>query len=461
MARNILRTGVATPERIGWVVYDWARSAFILCVITVVGAQYFVQLFEAAARKAGDLRVGPAPALDILGKALPAEAVWSYCISAAALLVILAAPVTGALADHWGAKKRFLTGYCVAGVAACFAMALPLPWWAVGLLIVAGLFSFEAGNVFYNAFLPDIAEPHEQGAVSSVGFAAGYWGGLLALVLALAFFTPLVLHAAAGPLRFTFGLVGAWWGGFALITFFLLRERPVARAPAGAWRTAAGAFAGVWHSLRLLGRHPQALRFLIAYLLYNDGVATLITNVTPYAMQNIYTDATLTQHIGTVQLVAAIMLVQVVALPGTLLCGWIAHRIGDKATVLLTLAVFTAAVAYGQIARVASEFYLLAGAVGLVLGGCQALSRSLFASFVPAGRNAEFFSFFALSNRASAMLGPLTYGTLLAFTGETRIALASLAVFFIAGGILLAMVNVAEGLRFARSAPAGPGGPRP
>src|SRR5208282_6448257 len=127
---------------------------------------------------------------------------------------------------------------------------------------------------------------------------------------------------------------------------------------------------------------------------------------------------------GTVQLIAAIILVQVVALPGTLLCGWIANRIGDKATILLTLAVFTVAVAYGQIARVASEFYLLAGAIGLVLGGCQALSRSLFASFVPAGRSAEFFSFFAMSNRVSAMLGPLVYGTLLTVTGDTRMALA-------------------------------------
>ena len=451
MAHGVLRTGVATRERFGWVVYDWANSAFILCVITVIGAQYFVQQFEAAARSAGGLHVGPAPAMSIAGLAMPAQAVWSFCMAAGALLVVLLTPITGALADDWGVKKRFLIGYCALGVAACLALSFPMPWWALALLIVLGLVGFEAGNVFYNAFLPVIAGPDEQGAVSSVGYAAGYLGGVLALILALVFFTPLVLHEAAGPIRFAFGLVGVWWGGFALITFALLREPPVVRTPLSAWQTVTGAFVDLGHTIRLIFRHPQALRFLMAYLLYNDGVATLISNVTPYAMQNIYTDATLTEHIGTAQLVAAIVLVQIVALPGSLVCGWIARHIGDKATILLTLLVFTAGVMYGQIAQVASEFYLLAGGVGFVLGGCQALSRSLFASFVPEGRNAEFFSFFAMSDKVSAMLGPLTYGTLLTLTGNTRIALASLAVFFLGGGTLLLTVNVAAGRRFARS----------
>lgn len=451
MAQGVVRTGTATRERIGWVVYDWANSAFILCVITVIGAQYFVQQFEAAARGAGDLHVGPAPALRVLGLAMPAEAVWSFCMAAGALLVVVLTPITGALADDWGVKKRFLIGYCALGVVACLALSFPMPWWALALLIVLGLVGFEAGNVFYNAFLPQIAAPEEQGAVSSVGYAAGYLGGVLALILSLIFFTPLVLGGAAGPIRFSFGLVGVWWGGFALITFALLREHPVAREPESAWQAVTGAFVDLGHTIVLFTQHPQALRFLIAYLLYNDGVATLISNVTPYAMQNIYTDAAHTQHIGTVHLVGAIVLVQLVALPGSLVCGWIAHRIGDKATILLTLVVFTAGVMYGQIAHLVSEFYVMAGGVGFVLGGCQALSRSLFASFIPEGRNAEFFSFFAMSNKVSAMLGPLTYGTLLTLTGNTRVALASLGVFFAAGGLLLATVKVAEGRRFAQS----------
>jgi UMF1 family MFS transporter len=325
-----------------------------------------------------------------------------------------------------------------------------MAWWGIAILIIAGMVGFEAGNVFYNGFLPEIAPPEEQSAVSSMGFAAGYLGGVLALLLALALFTPLIFSRPIGPGRFIFALVGIWWGGFALLTFALLDERRASRRRIGAWRSIGQAFRDFGHTLGLLARHPHALRFLFAYLLYNDGVATLISNVTPYAMQNIYLDATSNQHIGTVQLVAAIILVQVIALPGSLFCGWLALRIGDKATILWTLAVFTAVVAYGQIARTVFEFYLLAAAIGLVLGGCQAISRGLFSSFIPAGRTAEFFAIFAMSDKVSAMLGPLTYGTLLVLTGNTRIALASLAVFFIAGGILLSTVSVAEGRRHAR-----------
>ncbi len=452
MWHSVVRTGFATRERIGWVIYDWANSAFILCVITVVGAQYFVTQYEAAARQAGTLQVGPAPALDVFGLIMPAEAMWSFCMAAAALIVVVVSPVAGALADAWGAKKRFLIGYCALGVATCLLLALSLAWWGIALLIVLGMVGFEAGNVFYNGFLPEIAQPNEQSAVSSMGYAAGYLGGVLALILALILFTPIVLGQPIGPVRYIFALVGVWWGGFASITFVLLNERRSSRKRVGAGQAIGQAFRDLGHTVGVLARHPQALRFLLAYLLYNDGVATLISNVTPYAMQNIYLDATSTQHIGTVQLIAAIVLVQVVALPGSVFCGWIAIRIGDKAAILATLAVFTGAVAYGQIARTVFEFYLLAGAIGLVLGGCQAISRGLFSSFIPAGRTAEFFAFFAMSDKVSAMLGPLTYGTLLMLTGNTRIALASLAVFFIAGGILLGTVRVEEGRRYAQAA---------
>jgi UMF1 family MFS transporter len=452
MWKSVVQSGLATRERVGWVVYDWANSAFILCVVTVIGAQYFVVQYESAARSAGDLHVGPAPALRVLGIVMPAEAMWSYAMAAAALIVVLVSPVTGALADLWGAKKRFLAAYCALGVLACLVLALPLAWWGIALLIVIGMVGFEAGNVFYNGFLPEIAPQEEQGAVSGMGFAAGYLGGVLALILALALFTPLAFGHALGPIRYVFAVVGLWWGGFALITFAWLREREVRGDRVHPLRAIGKAFGQLGHTIRLLRHHPQALRFLLAYLLYNDGVATLISNVTPYAMQNIYTDRTLTEHIGTVQLVAAIILVQVVALPGSVLCAWLAQHIGEKAMILLTLAVFTAAVAYGQVARVALEFYVLAGMVGLVLGGCQAISRALFSSFIPAGRSAEFFAFFAMSDKVSAMLGPLTYGTLLTLTGDTRIALASLAVFFIGGGVVLGTVRVEAGRQFAQSA---------
>jgi UMF1 family MFS transporter len=447
--RGVIRTGLATWERFGWVMYDWANSAFILCVVTVVGAQYFVNEFETAARKLGDLHIGPAPAMNVLGLTMPAEAAWAYAMAAAALIVVLVSPVTGALADAWSAKKRFLAGYCALGVAACLVLALPVEWWAIGLLIVVGTVGFQAGNVFYNGFLSEIAPADEQSAVSGMGYAVGYLGGVLALILALVLFTPLALGHSLGPVRYIFAVVGLWWGGFALITFALVRERRIGSRKPGAWHAIGEAMRGLGKTMSLLAHHPQALRFLFAYLLYNDGVATLISNVTPYAMQNIYLDSSLTQHIGTAQLVIAIILVQVIALPGSLICAAIANRIGEKYAILLTLVVFTGAVAYGLFAHTVNEFYALASAVGLVLGGCQAISRALFASFIPRGRTAEFFAFFAMSDEVSAILGPATYGTLLIATGQTRIALASLAVFFVVGGALLGTVDVGAGRRYA------------
>ena len=183
----------------------------------------------------------------------------------------------------------------------------------------------------------------------------------------------------------------------------------------------------------------------MAFLLYNDGIATLISNVTPYALQNIYLDAALTEKITLNELIRAIILVQIIAFPGSLFCGWLATRYGEKPTIYFTLAVFTAVVTYGQVVQLVSEFYVMAAMIGLVLGGAQAISRSLFASFVPPGKSAEFFGFFALSSKFSAMFGPLVYSGLILLTGDTRLALLSLTVFFLAGGTMLYFVNVEKG----------------
>ncbi len=167
--------------------------------------------------------------------------------------------------------------------------------------------------------------------------------------------------------------------------------------------------------------------------------------MTPYALQNIYLDPELTQPITSKELIPAIIMIQVIAFPGSLLCGWLATRLGEKATIYITLAVYTGVVSYGQVVNQVWQFYLMAALVGLVLGGSQAISRSLFASFIPRGKNAEFFAFYALSSKFSAMFGPLIYGGLLLFTGSTRLGLLSLTLFFLAGGLVLYFVNVPKG----------------
>lgn len=431
---------IATRERMGWVLYDWANSAYVLCVITVIGSFYFVRLFEAAAERAGDLRLGPAPALRVAGLALTAEAAWSLVVGLSALIVAVSSPLLGAIADVSGVKKRFLQAYCVLGVAATLGLWFALPWWAVGLLILISNVGFEGGNVFYNGFLPEIAGAGARDQVSSAGYAFGYLGGVIVLIASLAFFVP-----PRGSVNDAFLLVGLWWGGFALITFALLTERPVQRARAGLRRLTADAWRELKTTVGEVRQVPQAALFLVAFLLYNDGIATLISNVTPYALQNIYLDAALTEKITLNELIRAIILVQIIAFPGSIFCGWLATRYGEKPTLYFTLAVFTGVVTYGQVVQLVSEFYVMAAMIGMVLGGAQAISRSLFASFVPPGKNAEFFGFFAVSSKFSAMFGPLLYGGLLLLTGDTRLAILSLTVFFLAGGTMLYFVNVEKG----------------
>jgi UMF1 family MFS transporter len=274
---------------------------------------------------------------------------------------------------------------------------------------------------------------------------------VIVLIASLVLFTPFVLASPIGHIRNAFVLIGLWWGGFGVITLLLLREAGAPSRRGGLGTAARHAWRELSTTVKHISRYPETMKFLLAFLLYNDGIATLISNVTPYAMQNIYVDASLTQRIGTSHLILAIVLVQAMAFPGSLFFGWLAGRAGPKATILSTLAVFVAVVTYGQVARVLSEFYVMAGAAGWVLGGSQAISRGLFASFVPPGKNAEFFAFFALSDRASAMLGPLVYGTLLVATGNTRLTLLSLSLFFAAGALTLWFVDVERGRRQARA----------
>lgn len=438
MDRATLRSTLRTRERWGWVLYDWANSAFSLCVITVIGSAYFVGLFEAAAQEAGDLMLGPAPALRVGGVALTAEAAWSLLMGASAFIVAVSSPLLGSLADGMGAKRGFLRTYAIVGVLATLALWLSLPWWAVGLLILLANVGYEGGNVYYNAFLPDIAGMHEQEVLSSAAFAAGYLGGVVVLIASLVLFIPEQVTAS-------FLLVGAWWGAFAALTLAWLQERPARRPGERAGEQIASAWREVVFTVRHVARYRQAAWFLLAFLLYNDGIATLIANATPFALQNIYLDEARTQPITLDWLIGAIIMIQFIAFPGALFCGWLATRYGEKRALYFTLAVFTGVVTYGQVIYHVVEFYVMAALIGVVLGGAQAISRSLFAKLVPPGRNAEFFAFFALSSKFSAVIGPLVYGGLLLLTGDTRLSIWSLTIFFLLGAAMLYRVNVAEG----------------
>ncbi|MDH4249471.1 MAG: MFS transporter, partial [Deltaproteobacteria bacterium] len=223
MERTSFWRSLNTRERWGWVIYDWADSAFVLCVITVIGAGYFVHMFEKSAQEAGTLMVGSAPALPFAGLNLTGEGAWSLLVGLSAFIVAVSSPIMGAIADAGKLRLRFLVGYCLIGVLATLTLAFPLPWWAIGLAILIGNVGYEGGNVYYNSFLPDIGTAKEQDALSSAGYAFGYLGGVLVLIAALFLF----VLPPDGEIRNSFLLVGLWWGGFALFTFTWVRESPV------------------------------------------------------------------------------------------------------------------------------------------------------------------------------------------------------------------------------------------
>jgi UMF1 family MFS transporter len=302
-------------------------------------------------------------------------------------------------------------------------------------LFLLGNIGFAAGNIFYNAFLTDLASGPEADRLSSRAYAWGYLGGGLALALV---FLLIEGHARFGladkglATRLGFVLTGAWWLLFALPAFRWLREAP-ARPDAHRLHTPAD-------YLRLgreLAGYPDLLRFLLAFLLYNDGIQTII------AIAAIFASAEMGLSTGTI--LGCYLMIQFLAMPATLLIGRLAARWGTKRTVMATLAVFALITVYAATMRSAVEFWILGAAVALVLGGSQALSRSLYAGLVPPQRSAEFFSFFAISSKFASILGPLVFAVFIDLTGSNRLAILTLASFFIAGMLLLAGVDFARG----------------
>ncbi|GAA2436175.1 MFS transporter [Streptomyces macrosporus] len=420
-------------EQRGWYFYDWANSVFSTSVLTVFLGPYLTGVAEAAADAAG--YVHP------LGIPVRAGSFFAYAVSVSVLLSVLVMPLAGAAADRSGRKKPMLGAFAYLGAAATTGMFfLDGDRYLLGgaLLVVANV-SFATAVVIYNSFLPEIAAPEERDAVSSRGWAFGYAAGALVLVANLALFLG---HESLGvdegtAVRICLASAGLWWAVFTVVPLRRLRDRPRVRraadgaepAPRSSWRQLAG-------TLRDLRRYPLTLLFLLAYLLYNDGVQTVITQASVFGAEELGMDQT--------TLIGAILLVQVLAVAGALLLGRLAARHGAKRTILGSLVAWTVTVGAGY-ALPAGEpvwFFVLAAAIGMVLGGTQALSRSLFAQLVPRGKEAEYFSLYEISDRGTSWLGPLVFGLTYQLTGSYRDAIISLVIFFVLGFVLLLRVPV-------------------
>ncbi|ATL26180.1 MFS transporter [Streptomyces formicae] len=422
-------------EQHGWYFYDWACSVYSTSVLTVFLGPYLTEIAKAAADPEG--YVHP------LGIPVRAGSFFAYAVSASVLLSVFVMPVAAAAADRTGRKKPLLAAAAYLGAAATAGMFfLDGDRYLLGgfLLIVANS-SLAVSMVLYNSFLPQIAPPEERDTVSSHGWAFGYASGALVLVANLVLF---LAHDSFGvseatAVRICLASAGIWWGAFTLIPLKRLRDRRTSPSDA----PATGGWQQLRSTVRDMRRHPHTLAFLLAYLVYNDGVQTVISQASVYGSEEL--------GLGQSTLIVAVLLVQLLAVAGALAMGRLARAYGAKRTILGSLVAWTATIGAGYFlpAGAPAWFFVLAAGIGLVLGGTQALSRSLFSHLVPRGKEAEYFSAYEISDRGMAWLGPLIFGLTYQLTGSYRDAIVSLVAFFLIGFALLSRVPVARAVRDA------------
>jgi UMF1 family MFS transporter len=433
-------------EQRSWYFYDWANSAYVTTTATVLFGPYLTAVARAAACPGVAEDAECVARLSVLGVPVAPGSLAAYAVTFTTLFSVLLLPIVGAVADRTSRKRHMLGGFAFLGALAAGGMFLVTGTdWQLGvaLLFVASL-SLGSSLVVYDAILCQIAVEDDRDRVSSQGWALGYLGGGLLLVanLALVQLTPFGL-TTSDAVRICLLSAGLWWGLWTLIPLRGLRDRPPTRVERAEGGLLGEAFGQLRATLRDLRSYPQTLLFLVAYLFYNDGIQTVIVTASIFGAEELGLEQ------GT--LITAILLVQFVAFFGALLLGRLAMRYGSKRVVLGSLVVWGVVVsaAFFVPAGRALPFFALATVIGFVLGGSQALSRSLYSLLVPRGKEAEYFSLYQAAERGTSWFGTLTFGVVFQLTGSYRNSVFALLVFFVLGFVLLARVDVRAGIRDA------------
>jgi UMF1 family MFS transporter len=437
-------------ERTGWYFYDWAASAFNTTVISVFLGPYLGSIARTDAgcvQRPDDTWNCDGRYVHALGLDISPGSLFTYAVSLSVILQVIVLPVTGALADRTSHKKRLLALFAYFG-AACTVGLVTLTGsnWQLGtLLFILANVSFGASFVVYNSFLPQLASEEDRDRVSSLGWAVGYLGGGLLLLLNVAA-TQLYPDHLDEVARWSMVSAGVWWAAFTAIPLIRLKDRP---ATGGEHRGSVltDGFKQLWGTLRGLKAYPLSLFFLIAYLVYNDGIQTVIAVAGTYGVDELGFDYSV--------LVILILVVQFVAFGGALILGALARRIGAWKTVLLSLVAWTVIVtiAYFLPRKELVPFIALGIGIGFVLGGSQALSRSLFSQLIPKGKEGEYFGLYEISDKGTSWLGTLIFGLAFQMTQSYRVAILSLMAFFIIGFLGLLAVPMRRAIEQAGNTP--------
>jgi len=419
-----------------WCMYDWANSAFATTIMAALLPPYFSRVVAA----------------DLPNRA-QASSIWGYAVSASMLVTAFLGPILGAIADYSGSKKRFMGGFLT--IAVLFTGLLFFigkgDWVGAMVFYVLASIGNAGANIFYDSLLPHVARPEEINQVSARGYAYGYVGGGLLLLINLIWYMKpqwFGFPDANTAVRASFLSVAVWWAVFSIPLFRQVPEPPATAGPERINSVRAG-FQRLVETFRELRRYRELFKFLLAFWLYADGIGTIIHMASIYGAEI---------GIGTGDLAGALLLMQIIAAPFSILFGVLPKRLGTKRSIYLALGVYTLISIAGYFMTQAWHFWVLAGLVGTVQGGSQALSRSLFGSMTPKTRSAEFFGFYDISSKFAGILGPFIFGVVGALAGSSRLSIVSLVFFFVVGALLLDRVNEKEGVALAQAEDANLGG---
>lgn len=409
-----------------WMMYDFGNSAFATTIMAAVLPVYYSNV------AASGLEEGLATSY------------WGYSQSIAVLIVAVLAPILGAISDFSAAKKKFLRFFAFMGIIASILLFFvgEGDYILASVLFIIGSIGFSGGNIFYDGFLPEVTDKKDIDKVSAGGYAYGYvGGGILLTINILMILNPhwFGLPDTVVATQLSFVSVGVWWFIFSIPLFKNMKEEKKVAVKRDKSYVAIG-FTRVASTFREIKQYKQALIFLLAFWLYNDGISTIMRMATIYGAEI---------GIAGNDLIVALLITQFVGIPFTFFFGWLASKITAKKALYITLVVYMVITVFGYFMISALQFYALAIAVGMVQGGAQSLSRSIFGRMIPDNKHAEFFGFYGISSKFAAVFGPFIFAFVGQITGNSRYGILSLIFFFIAGIILLRFVDIDKGIEEA------------